>query len=181
MGTTRKASKEAEQRRISQIGDFKQRLGGITELPSGLVVKLFNPGGMTAFLNSKIIPNSLMSIVSNALASGQQPDPNQFVKDGEVDPKMMEDMMVMMDNIALKVIVEPEFHPSPATEADRSDQMLYIDELPLDDKQFLFQWVSGGTRDLETFRQKRDANVESLVAKSDAGDNPFLSPRAMRG
>lgn len=186
---TRAAAKKAEERRISQIGDFKSRLGGITELPSSLVVKLRNPGGLKAFMSAGTIPNSLMTIIEKNVGKGKAPKPEELMPDGKMDPVMLVEMTAFLDVVALKCIVEPRFLPVPS-EADlekwnlahpdeqlddaedlRSDDELYIDELPEDDKTFIFQWVSGGTRDLEEFRRKLDANVDAVAAVAVIGSN----------
>lgn len=163
---SRKDVKQAEQLRISQVGDFKKRLGGVMELPSGLVVEARNPGGLQAFIGTGIIPNSLMSIINDAIKRGKTPDTDAFMKDGEFDPDMMADLMQLIDGIAIKVVVQPSLEPKPDSEDQRLDTQLYVDELPFDDKMFLFQWVSGGTRDLEKFRQQFEQNLVSVAAKS---------------
>lgn len=187
-GNPAKAAQEAEALRISQVGDFKKRIGGIIELPSGLTVKARNPGGLRAFLNTGLIPNSLMGIIQKGLDKGSGKGiAAEIVKDGKIDSEMLTDMMQMMDGIACKVIVEPRIYPT-LTENDllewndnhlddqkesveelRQDDRLYADELPDDDKMFLFQWISGGTRDLETFRQQHAAGVDALPAITSDG------------
>lgn len=188
-GNPAKAAREAEALKISQIGDFKKRLGGLLELPSGAVVKVRNPGGMRVFLDSGMIPNSLMKIIQDGLDKGKPAAPGDIVKDGKIDPAMLTDMMTMMDNIAIKVIVEPPVMPA-LTEMDliewntahpeesldtveqlRSEDKLYVDEFPDEDKMFIFQWVSGGTKDLETFRQQHAAGVDAISAVAGSGDN----------
>ena len=192
MTITAKDRKKAESLRISQIGDFKTRLGGIMELPSGLVVKARNPGGLRAFMSSGVIPNSLMSIIQKGMSSGKAPAAEEIMADGKVDAQLLEDMTTLLDYIAIKTIVEPKIHAA-ITSADliewnrvnpehqysdveelRRDDRLYVDELPDDDKQFLFQWISGGTRDLETFRQKLDVNVDAIsaVTSNDVATKP---------
>lgn len=166
MAVTRKDTKQAEQLRISQIGDFKKRLGGVMELPSGLVVEARNPGGLQAFIGTGIIPNSLMSIINQAIKTGKTPSTETFMKDGEFDPSMMEDLMQLIDGVALKVVVQPALEPKPESEDKRLDTQLYVDELPFDDKMFLFQWVSGGTRDLEKFRKQFDQSLDTVAAES---------------
>lgn len=187
-GNPAKAAQEAEALRISQVGDFKKRIGGIIELPSGFMVKVKNPGGLRAFLNTGLIPNSLMGIIQKGLDKGSGKGiAAEIVKDGKIDSEMLTDMMQMMDGIACKVIVEPRIYPA-LTEADliawnqghpedqkelveelRRDDRLYADELPDDDKMFLFQWISGGTRDLETFRRQHAAGVDALPAITSDG------------
>lgn len=168
-------AKRAEELKISQIGDFKKRMGGVMELPSGVVVKLKNPGGMRAFMKSGVIPNSLMGVIQKAMKSGQKPSASELMPDGKLDKTVLEDMSQMMDAVAIQCIVEPPVLPKPASEADRNEELLYIDEFPDDDKQFIFQWVSGGTKDLESFRQQRDQGLDALVAI------PGFDPSALLG
>lgn len=188
MGTSKNPAKAAEQRKISQVGDFKARLGGVQELPSGVIVKVRNPGGLQAFLSSGLIPNGLMGIVQKALKRGKGLDAKELMdEDGNIDPQMLADMGELLNNITLKVVVEPPINPIP-TQADldawnrehpdeqynspeslRSDELLYVDEFPDEDKQFLFQWISGGTRDLEKFRQQQLERMASLSAVTGIG------------
>jgi hypothetical protein len=165
--TITKDEKKAEELKISQIGDFKKRMGGTMELPSGLVVKARNPGGLQAFMDGGIIPNNLMVIIKEALSKGKAPSVKDFMStEGDLDPEMLAAMDVMLDAVVVKVIVEPVILPRPKTEAERSDEQLYADELPQDDKQFLLQWVSGGTRDLEKFRQQQRIGLDAVAASS---------------
>lgn len=173
-------AKRAEELKISQVGDFKKRMGGIMELPSGSVVKLKNPGGMQAFLSADIIPNELMGIIQASLKKGTAPKPEQITQAMgldkiEEDPTLMlaklDEMTLMMDAIALKCIVEPPVLPVPENEADRDDDLLYIDEFPLEDKNFIFQWVSGGTRDLATFRQEFGTSMAAVAAVTESAGN----------
>jgi len=187
MGKSGNPAKQAEELKISQVGDFKHRLGGVQELPSGLVVKVKNPGGLKAFLKGGMIPNELMGTVQKALSKGKTPKASDIMKDGKIDDDTLIAMTRMMDSVAVMTIVEPQIfptltqadvdawnadkspeHPLYANEIDdiRQDDRLYADELPDDDKQFLFQWVSGGTRDLEIFRQRQQSGMESVVAVS---------------
>lgn len=170
MAATSKQTKAAEQRRISQIGDFKNRLGGIQELPSGLIVRVHNPGGLEVFLGSGQIPNSLLKIMRDAIKKGTAPDVKDFMdlESGDFDPEMITAMTTMLNMVAVKTIVEPRVYPSPAEGEEREDTKLYADEIPDDDKQFLLQWVSGGTRDLEEFRRKQQQSLDGVVASTSA-------------
>lgn len=190
MAATRSKAAKAEELRISQIGDFKSRLGGIMELPSGLIVRAKNPGGLRVFMSSGVIPNSLMVIIQKGMKTGQKVTTEEFMPDGKIDDKMMNDMNILLDAIATKTVVEPKIWPAltdndlakyNAAQPDdqkiddveelRRDDRLYVDELPEDDKQFLFQWISGGTRDLEEFRRKLDGNVDALARVAGSGTN----------
>lgn len=193
MGKSNNPAKIAEERKISQIGDFKKRLGGVQELPSGLVVKTKNPGGLKTFLKGGMIPNELMKTVNDSLARGKAPKAADVMKDGKIDEETLLAMTNMMDAVAVATIVEPRIFPT-LTQADvdawnadkdpehelyaetiddiRQDDRLYADELPDDDKQFLFQWVSGGTRDLQIFRQRQQSGLDSVVAVAGAAADP---------
>ena len=167
----------------SSVAEFKKKSGGLTELPSGLVVKLRNKGGMRGFLASGIIPNSLMGIVQDAIGKGTAPDMSGIVDDqGHMNEEMLNDMLLMTDRVVMDVMVDPVVLPAP-TEADveewnrtnraakdkvkepddlRDDEELYIDEVDEEDKAFIFQWVTGGTRDVEQFRKELAAGMDDL-------------------
>jgi len=179
MGKSGNPAKKAEELKISQIGDFKKRLGGLIELPSGAVVKYKNPGGLQAFITSKSIPNSLMGIVEKALGKGKGIKIDDIISEDKIDPELLADIMILTDTVMLRSVIEPPVHPVPESETDRDDDLLYVDEFPAEDKQFMFQLITGGTKDLETFRQQLNSGMDSLAAvtvaesaaKSDDGTN----------
>lgn len=176
------AAAKAESRKISQVGDFKRRLGGVFELPSGMVVKLKNPGGMNAFIKAKIIPNSLMGVIKQNVDKGTNPDMTEIMnKDGGFDDEILNDMTALMDNIATMCVVEPDVQPTPGVDDERDDELLYADELSDEDKAFIFQWVSGGTTDLETFRAGHKKSMAAVSAEQGAKAPAKRSPRANKG
>jgi hypothetical protein len=179
MGTSGNPAKRAaeEALRPSSAKDFKKKRGGIFELPSGLMMKLRNPGGMQALLAGGMMPNSLMGVVQKSLDKGQPAQAPDFLEQSEeglpegVDPKMVADMMAMMDNLMQKCAVEPKVYPVPEDESLRDDDLLYVDEIDDEDKMFVFQWVTGGTSDLETFRQRHTQRMDSLGQVAETGGN----------
>lgn len=46
---------------------------------------------------------------------------------------------------------------------EREPNVLYVDQVSMEDKVFVFQWALGGTSNLEQFREEHRANVESLA------------------
>lgn len=179
---SRKTQKKAEELRISSIGDIKGRLGGIMELPSGVVVRLKNPGGLRAFMANGIIPNSLMKVIQDALdvnEGNEKPKQSQAeqVRELTKDPEALKAMTEMMDSIAQAAIVEPPVYPYPPEGEARDPERLYPDDFDDLDKQFIFQWIQGGVKDLATFHQRFEANMATLSAgqgssngaKSDTG------------
>src|SRR6478752_7759254 len=101
---TRKAEKEAEELRISQIGDWKKRIGGTMTMPSGLVVQVRNPGGLQVFLGEGNIPNSLLKIIKESLKKGQAPDASELLGEdsADFDPELLAGMDAMLNNVAVK-------------------------------------------------------------------------------
>jgi hypothetical protein len=188
---------QAKQLKISALGDFKSRVRGTFELPSGLVVKLKNPGGLQAFIANGTIPNSLLGIVQTALTEGKSQNSLAAAKDLAKDMSSLGEMMRLLDIVASQAIIEPPCRIAP-TEDDvkrwnmlnpgdiktdpeelRDDEKyLYTDEVAEEDKQFIMQWVSGGVRDLEQFRKEHAANVAALSADEEPADAAALEPGA---
>ena len=193
MATARKTASAAEQMKVSQIGDFRSRMRATLELPSGLFVKVKNPGGLTAFIANGTIPNSLLQVVQSALNEGSKEDAVKQAATLAKDVESMNDMMRLLDIVAVNVIKEPAVQLAPTPDDVKrhnllfpenqvedpddlrdEDKYLYTDEIEDLDKQFLFQWVTGGTKDLEKFRQQQESNVAALSAvhEAEAGTKP---------
>jgi len=185
MATPRKTAEKAEQLRVSQIGDFKARMGGVMELPSGRVMKLKNPGGLQAFIANGTIPNSLLGMVQSGLSGKSGSEVTAAAADLAKDIDSLADMLKMLDLVMVQSAKEPVVYAVPTAEdLERHNIMnednqfetldewresygntrLYVDEIEELDKQFVFQWVSGGVRDLETFRAQLQSNVDAISA-----------------
>ena len=190
MATARKTAEKAEALRVSQIGDFKSRMGGIMELPSGLVMKLKNPGGLQAFIANGTIPNSLLGMVNEGLKGKSGEDAAKAAAELSNDVESLADMLKMLDLVFVQSAKDPQVYAVPTQDdLDRYNIMnptkkfetidewrdsheedrLYVDEIEEMDKQFVFQWVSGGVRDLETFRKEFEGNVAAISAVEGSG------------
>lgn len=183
----RSTAAKAEERRISNVGDIKARMGGVIELPSGIVVRWRNPGGLRAFLSSGKIPNALLGAVEKGLKGGKQNREEMatdVIKQLEQNPEMMGELMALYDSVAIKCLIEPRCYADP-TEEDlevwnksnpndqyespedlRYDDRLYVSELPDDDKAYLFGLLNGGVKDLESFREQRNISMGDLATVS---------------
>lgn len=145
--------------------------GAPLRVPSGNTA-LVRSVGMQFFLAKGIIPNSLMPMVMDALNKGKPP---QLKSDVLNDQEKLKDILKMVDEICIYCVIEPALTPSwdsDGTEispADRDADVLYVDEVDLDDKMFIFQYVVGGTKDIETFRKQLESGVESLQPREDVG------------
>lgn len=162
MGKSGNPATRASNLKVSSAADFKKRVTGIFELPSGMVVKLRNPGGLKAFVDAGTIPNSLMPIVDNALKGNKTTADDIKATPEDVSLKMVEEMVNFLDVLNIKCWVEPKLNPVPENDEDRDDDLVYVDEVEDMDKMFVFQWLAGGTKDLERFRQQYSQDLESL-------------------
>lgn len=152
--TPKKAVSEPGQ--VTSVEEWKSGTrGSPLRVPSGKTVIARNPG-MHTFLEKGMIPNSLLNIVQEAVSKGKKAS----VKTMEVDEQKLKDMLELTDAICIDVIVEPKVHTNKNAEGEiipyeeRDDSKLYVDEIDVDDKMFIFQFAVGGTRDLERFRKE---------------------------
>lgn len=162
MGTSGNPAKRAA---ASSVADFKKRKKGMSiELPSGLVA-ICRRVEIRTFLQQGDVPNALLPIVEEALNKGKGIDIDEVtgLGKGQLNLDLVGEMYEMVDKVVMSVCVEPQVLPVPEDEADRDDDLLYVDELDDEDKMFLFQWSSGGTADLATFRREAEASLVSLA------------------
>lgn len=145
------------------------------KVPSGNVC-LARMADMRSLMQSGQIPNPLMPIVSQALKSGKEPD----LKKMATDPKKIQSVLELIDNVVISVVVEPKVLPLPREENpqdekydkdfERDEDDLYVDQVAFDDKIFVFQWAIGGTRDLERFRAEFAQSLDNLPISQDMVD-----------
>lgn len=158
-------AKRAEAAAASDASAFKKRATGrMLHLPSELVVKAKRVELQT-FILSGNVPNPLMETVSAALAKGQKADiPAMMgVDEGKIDLDMINDMYEMVNRVVVASVLEPKVHYAPEEGEDRDDDLLYVDEVEDEDKMFIFQWATGGTDDVATFRLEAGADMDALA------------------
>lgn len=162
-------------------------------LPSGNVCLAFNEG-MMAFIESGKVPNGLLPIIMDAINEGKGLSPKDL-RDMADKTSLLRDMVAMTDSAVVSCVLSPEISPAPLAvrtvkdadgkdvqetyvvmagtvgvdadgqEVSRDPDKLYVDELAMEDKMFLFNWVMGGSKDIERFRQESAASLESVSAK----------------
>lgn len=86
------------------------------------------------------------------------------------DAKSLDDVMHVMDKVICHCVVKPEIHMTPNDITRRKPNVVYADMVDLMDKVFIFNFVVGGTRDLETFRGGLNESVGSVEAVEDVPD-----------
>lgn len=164
---TANTQKRTTARRPTTPQQWKKATTEPVELPSGNYMRVRRMNMSTLLATGKL-PNSLVSIVKSAVDKGTG---MQGVEDkmGDIvgDEKQLKEMMEFMDDLVVMVSIEPKVEKAPEDEADRREDVLYADEVDQDDKSFLFQVVTGGTTDLEKFREATQANVVALSGRQD--------------
>ena len=158
---------------MSTVTDAKswKKKGGVgtfeVEVPSGNVCKA-RRATLSTFITQGLVPNSLMSIMTEAMGKGQQTQEksaSDVMKEIAANPQMAADMFKLVDAVTVYCVIEPKVHAVPEGDGERSENELYVDEIDEADKMFLFQWATGGTSDLETFREQQGQQLESVPAK----------------
>lgn len=190
MAAPKKMKKDAPARRPTSAKAWKVKPGEL-EVPSGNVCLVRRPG-IQAFVAQGMIPNSLMSTVMQA-ASGKGIDDKTMTKelaDIASNPKKLQDMLGMVDAVAIYCVVEPAIRPAEWTQEDVADgrcsaeevgrkipetrrdpDELHVDEVDEEDKMFIFNWAVGGDRDVDRFRREQGELLESVLAGEDVGDH----------
>lgn len=163
----------------SSVSDFKKGLAPVElDLPSGNVC-LARRRTLDVFMKEGRIPNSLMAIIQQQM---NQVDgkPTGDLKDGLAkimdDPGKLADIVKLADTVLMACVVEPKVNPQPEVEADRDDELLYVDEVDLDDKMFIFSWAVGGTKDLDRFREESSAVVVDIHSGKELSLPPQRTP-----
>lgn len=169
------ASKAAPAKKaVSKASDFKKKSTIELELPSGNVCLAKRPG-MEALLASGVFSDSLMPIVHKSIEAAKRGKvANVDIDEAEImkNPKLMSEIMQAYDKVVPLVVVEPKVHlhldsnGNTIPDDERDDDTVYTDDVDLTDKVFIFQWASGGSPDLATFREQLGEGVAALAGQS---------------
>ena len=133
------------------------------DVPSGNTCKARRVG-LDTFIKKGLIPNSLMPIVQEAMKGKKTEMDLESVSEEDLIQ-----IMELIDAVTVDVVVEPRVHPVPESVEDRDDGILYVDEVVMEDKMFIFQWTVGGSSDLERFREEQADAVGDLRGSEDVG------------
>lgn len=160
---------------VSSVSAWKKK-PQLTTLPSGNKV-IIRRVTLRSFLVNGMVPNSLMSIVQESV-DGKAPDVD--VQAIMSDPDQFNELIAMMDTVTIQCVVEPEVHPAPESEADRRDDLLYVDEIDETDKTYIFNLATGTVGELEPFRAEPSAGVGAVPRGSGVVDKPKRPARSRR-
>jgi len=79
------------------------------------------------------------------------------------DKKSLMQVVDTVNQIVVHVVNQPEIHPVPKKGQERDPEKVYVDDIDLEDKMFIFQYTVGGSSDLEKFREQPKQNAGSVA------------------
>lgn len=181
------SAKKTAPKKPTSAKAWKKNKGEELELPSGNVALVKRPG-MLEFIKKGLVPDTLMPTVDEAVRKGKGLPPAQTTELLK-DPTKIAAMEEMTDRVLCTVVVEPQvtfFKYTEEQEAageipegfnvgddipedERDEDLLYSDDVDLEDKMFIFQYAVGGTRDLERFRRESGIGVGGLRPEQESG------------
>lgn len=146
---------------------WKSQSAGVElQVPSGNVALVKSPKGMQHWLTSGQIPNSLMPLVRKAISGKTKGiDVEAQLQELEDDPQAIVAMAEFMDRVVCDMVIQPRVHLVPENEEDRDPDLLYVDEVDMEDKAFIMNYAMGGSRDLERFRNQHDAAMAAISGR----------------
>lgn len=167
-------------RKATSAKEWKKATGTTpVDLPSGNVALVKRPG-LDKLLAMNLIPDSLTPLALDAVNKGKGKKPSLNPEDMIRDPKAVQEVFQTFDRICAAVVVEPEvrWHMvevedgelQEIPESERDEDVLYTDEVDAQDKMFIFQFVVGGTRDLEKFRRKFGQSMDDILSSENVED-----------
>ena len=166
----------------------KAQEGYELQVPSGNVA-LVRPVGMQAFLDKGLIPNSLREIAMEAIKGKKAPK----LKTDDLDEEQIANMMQLFDDVTVYCVLQPEVvsvplwqnldpdedyfsedeakvgQPVPYKRREEIDA-LWVDDVDIQDKMFIFQYACGGTRSVEQFREEYERSMERISGGEDVED-----------
>jgi hypothetical protein len=140
----------------------------LLEFPSGKVARIERVP-LTTLLAENLLGDSLSAMASRAVDSAQGMD-SEEIRAMAGDPDKVKEAFDAFDRIAVKCFIEPEVayykddDGAVISRANRESGRLYSDRIDLNDKVFLFQVISGGSRDLQRFREQLGESVAGISA-----------------
>jgi hypothetical protein len=184
----KKTSKEAP--KVSTASSWKKaNQAQVLPLPSGEVCLVKRPG-LPQLMADNVLPDVLMPIAMKAVEQGQkgvamsQKESSDMIAEVVADGSGLTSLFDATDRITAHCVVEPtclyhrrEVKGSPGEwetipDSDRDDDAVYTDQVSEEDKMYIFNFVVGGTRDLERFRQELSGLVDGVEDVAKAQGNP---------
>lgn len=160
------------------------------KVPSGKTALVRAPG-LQAFMAMGFIPNPLMAIIKDQLDKNSGKDKMSAAAERKLesemwdaitkDPEKLQEMFGLVDKCVVFCVEAPKVHaiPTKTVQVEEGDSVveklvpddeardankLYVDEVDMEDKFFIFNFACGGTRDYEQFRGERSTVVDNVTS-----------------
>jgi len=162
--TTNGATGEGYGQRVwakTQGGEFNTEL----TLPSGEVILVRRPG-VEGLIAAGVLHNTdgLSALVDNKHLKRVKGQPQVDVESLMKDQKNITSLLHMIDRTTCYCVVKPTVLMTPNDPTNRKDgDHVYCDQIPLEDRLFILDYVVGGSADLERFRRETSVAVGSLA------------------
>lgn len=170
-----------KQKETTSANEWRKATGTKLNLPSGHVCLVQRPG-VRAFFNSGIIPDELTPMVQAMIQGKVDLAEDEKAKVFEQADNLVL-LLKMVDDIMVHCVQAPRLLAVPQRQIDeeRTEDVpmderpdpgdaLWVDEIDDEDKQFVFQFAVGGTKDLKTFREQARQSVDRLQPRDSDGD-----------
>lgn len=92
------------------------------------------------------------------------------------DPKVVDDMLHIVDKIVCHVVIKPQVQMTPNDATAREPGVIYTDMIDLADRMFILQYTLQGQRDLAPFRDESAPTVGGLESLQGDGGSSFGVP-----
>jgi hypothetical protein len=152
---------------ITTASEWKAKAAGTDlRVPSGALCRVRRVD-LRIFVKQGRIPNSLRSIIDQAMG-GKQLDEAEMAKEVMDNPEKLDDMVSMVDSVVVDCVLQPRVKAVPPAGQAKDPDQLYVDELDLNDKMYIFNWCVGGASDLEQFREEQETALGRIRAVAGA-------------
>lgn len=163
------------------------------EVPSGNIA-MVERRPLAALWKAGRIPNSLMPMVRKSIATG-----DSGARETDWTDAMLSDMIKLMDSITVECTKDPVVQAVPVCKScrrskddviheehdydgeERSEDVLYVDDVDFDDKAFIYQYVIGAVDDVAAFRRGSERDVEPVPDSDEVERAPIDTPAVATG
>lgn len=178
------------------------------KVPSGNVC-LIRGVSLQVFLAQGVIPNSLLPLLMPSETQEGAKKAQKTLDQMGGNPQMLREYTALSDAVCVQVLANPPVHPIPACKAchkpvehpnhpisssdlddegkhayeggTRDDELLYVDEVDLMDKAFIFRRVvMGRMEDAEKFREQQATGVAPMATGPGVANKAKPAPRTRR-
>lgn len=161
-----------QSRPVQPSDDFAPKTWGaasneVLEVPSGQLCRVRRPG-IEGLMKSGILHNldTLTELVDEKhikrVNGKPTTDKDKVAKDILDDPAKMEEAIAVIDSVVCHVVVEPQVLHNLDEGVERDPNVVYAEDVGLEDKLFILNYAVGGTRDLERFHSELQESMGSV-------------------